>query len=510
MLKIEFKTWPNILKNCKNIFDKEPVLEFAIGPVCKYVIRRGGRSAQFSFFKKGMMPFWRIIKKNFHLTGTFESQIISEKNQIENIVDFQDEKKSYGLFVIWDVRENSFNCIFPVLKKIDELGKNTILFTKFDIYLKKKNEINSLKNNSVIFLGNLIYDLNSYEILKCFSNAHRLFDELLRETKNNDIIKFFKKHKNEIILGLEEILVFSDAVSKIINNIKCEYCFSLGGCFPIIAACKKYGIKTIMIQHGIYSDLEEITDEKEVPPPESSPRAADEILVWGEHAKKQISSFYNYDSDNKVIILGNPRFDSIIDRFVDKQRNKKFYEDLNINPRKKTVVFFSNTYAIGQGEPEGRYIEPIYALDKLYDKLKNKINLVIKLHPKETKKYYDKHMKNLQNIKIIKSEFSLYEILQHTDISTSTESTVLLESMIFKIPTVQLSLTKHGVRGDYYKYGATILFKKSDDFVSNIEKMISDKYDLSELKTNQRKYLDMNLVNLGSATNKIVEHLLNK
>ena len=109
MLKIEFKTWPNILKNCKNIFDKEPVLEFAIGPVCKYVIRRGGRSAQFSFFKKGMMPFWRIIKKNFHLTGTFESQIISEKNQIENIVDFQDEKKSYGLFVIWDVRENSFN-----------------------------------------------------------------------------------------------------------------------------------------------------------------------------------------------------------------------------------------------------------------------------------------------------------------------------------------------------------------------------------------------------------------
>ena len=120
-----------------------------------------------------------------------------------------------------------------------------------------------------------------------------------------------------------------------------------------------------------------------------------------------------------------------------------------------------------------------------------------------------KYLKNLNNVKMIKYEVSPYELYQHTDISVTVSSTTTLEAMIFKIPTLQFVLSKYGVRGErYYNYGAAILIRNADELIETIEKILSEKYDLSELKINQKKYLEKNLVNLGNATNKIVDHLL--
>ena len=128
--------------------------------------------------------------------------------------------------------------------------------------------------------------------------------------------------------------------------------------------------------------------------------------------------------DLTIHIFGNPRYDKIVKEYVNKKRTNEFYKKLNLDPNKKTVTFFSGTQVIDRGQPEKRFSTAINALDELYEKLNDKINLIIKLHPYESLKYYQKHkMRNFEKIKVIKNEVPLYELLQHTDISVSIEST---------------------------------------------------------------------------------------
>lgn len=511
-MKIGFETWPYILKNCKTIFNKEPILEYVMGLECKYIIRRERKKAQIFFLKRLVIPFWRIIKKHFHITESmiedFNPASLSKKEKIQDVID-KKFKKNYCIFAIWDSRVNYFEGIYDVLKKIDEMGEHSLLFTRYKVYIAKKKELSSLHNTSIIFVENLINYLTFIDIFKSYFNTHKLFNTLVRETTKEDIIKLEKKHKNEIIFIMENILLFSQAISKILKNKQCKFCFSLGGFFSLTAACKTLGIRTIMLQHGNFGN---VTNHKEYTamPPEFSPNADDEIILWGQKSLKQLQYIYNYDSSRKIFVLGNPRYD-IVNSYLNKKRNKDFYEKLQIDSKKKTVTFFSSTHAIDiyQHEFFDRHVQPIYSLDQMIEKFISEINIVIKLHPLETKKYYEKYLKNISKVRIIKNEVLPFELYQHTDIAMSVSSTSLLEAMLFNIPTLQLIVTEYGERGElYYKQGAAILINNTSELLNTIEKIINNDMDLSDLEKNQKKYVEMNLTNLGNATDKIVEHLL--
>ena len=488
-MNLQIDNWAYILNKCKNIFEKEPVLELVMGLVFQGAYGQRIKQTPLNFIKKWAAPFYWISKKNFS----------GGKNILNNIND-DDTKKSYAVFGIGMSRDNDFGCIFPVIKRMDELGEYTILFTNREVYSAKKDEINALEHNSRIFYEDLRYNLSSFEILKSFIQAQKLVKKLIRETKDEKIIDFAKKYKSSIITSLEGLMLSSKSISKILANKNCKFLFSLGT--PVFGATGiRTGIRTLMISHGCYVGDVVATSI------EYSPHNSSEIILWGEHPKKLFLPLCG--QNHKIFALGNPRYDLIIDKFVNKKRSEEFYEKLNIDPRKKNVVLFSETHSIDAGLAFGQFIEPIYALDILYSRLKTKINLIIKLHPNETRKYYEEYMgQSLAKIPIIKHEVPLYELLQHTDVSISINSTALLESMIFGIPTLQLGLTKHKVSSTYYKYGAAILITDTDELVDTVEKIISGVYDLSELKTNQKRFVELNLANLGNVTDVIVDHLL--
>lgn len=486
-MKLEIENWAYILNNCESIFKKEPILELAMGRSFVDIRSERIKPAPLNFIIKSASPVYFFLNK------------IHSKNQIEEIVDEMDVKKSYGVFDINEIRDDLFNTIFPIIKKMDKMGENTLLLTKRKIYLKRKEEIDSLNNNSVMFFEDLLFNLSFSEILDLYQRAHILYDKLLQETKDEKIFYFERKYRNKILLTLIIILVFSKSLSKIISSKNCLFFFSKGTpWFGIVG--KKYGIRTIMIQHGFHGRVVKN-------PIQYSPRRSDEKIVWGEETKTQIHPVCG--SNKKIFALGNPRYDNIIDRFVSKERNKEFYDKLKIDSDKKNVVFFSATHGIDKGFPREKFIEPIFALDKLYQSLKSEINLIIKLHPNETKKYYKNYMKkSFGEILIIKHGVSLYNLLQNTDISMAVDSTTTLESMIFRIPTLQLGLTKHKVISEYYKHGAAVLITKTDELIDTVKRIVTGTYDVSKLVMHQKRYLEMNLANLGNATNKIVEHLL--
>jgi hypothetical protein len=487
-LKFEIDNWAYILNKCKSIFEKEPVLELAMGSVFLYAYMQRIKPTPLNFIKKWAAPFYWICKKNF-----------SGGKKIDNTLDDGDVKKSYGVFGIGMSRDNDFGCIFPVLKRMDELGEHTILFTNREVYSVKKEEIEALKHNSLFFYDDLHYNLSSVEILKSFIHAQKLVDKLIRETKDEKIIDFARKYKSSLISSLESLMISSKSISKILVNKDCKFLFSLGT--PVFGAIGiRTGIRTVMIQHGYHGDEGMRTGIH------YSPHNSDEIIVWGERPKNQVLPVCG--SNHKIFAFGNPRYDMIIE-LLNNKRGKGFYNKLNIDQRKKNVVFFSETFGIDEGLPPEKFIEPIFALEKLYKSLKPKINLIIQLHPNETIKYYEKYMSELlTKVKIIKSEIPHFELLQHTDIMMSLSSTTLLESMIFGSPTLQLTLTEHKVSSEYYEYGATILITDTDELIDMVEKIISGVYDLTELKTNQKRFVEMNLANLGNATDIIVDHLL--
>ena len=211
-------------------------------------------------------------------------------------------------------------------------------------------------------------------------------------------------------------------------------------------------------------------------PPECSPHASDEILVWGEHSKKKLKALYEPSEEryNKYISIGNSQYDEVI-TYLTRKRNNKFYKDLYLDPNKKTVLFLSSTHAVDiYGEAcFDTYIKPISALDMLYDKLGTEINIIVKLHPSESMDHYKKYMTNVDRVVFLKDEIMLHEILLHTDIAITVSSTALVEAMIFSIPTIQLLMDGLVIRGEkYYRYGCAILIKDTDGLIQIIGNII--------------------------------------
>lgn len=495
-----------MLDTCKDLFDKYPLLEMVMGPVNKTVLM-GKQKTKWYYLKAfWLFPLW------------FSMKIMQKKKQVaclpqsKQSIQMINNELPTGIFRIEDVRSNNYGCIYPVLKKFDRLHHQSILFTRAAVFTKKNIELNSLENTQIILDVHILANLGIGDVFSCFFSAFAYYQRLIMYTKEKTVLNFERNYKYFILFKLAELLLNKKSISQYLEDINPRFIFSWGSYKPLLAVGNDVGIPKIMIQHGTFTNVKNPAGEsffyKESPPPELSPHYSDEIIVWGESSQKFIQKLYKYG--DKVIVLGNPRFDDIIEKYVGKEKSPLFYQKFGLDENKPTFVFFSGTHAIDDGQSAERNINPIIALDAIVEKLSSKVNVVVKLHPHENQKYYEQYMKHLDKITMMKNEVMIYELLQHTDIAASVESTTLLEAMIFKIPTLQLSLSKHGVRSDFYKNGAAVLIQSQQQLFDIIIEIVNNTYDFKYLSIKQQEYLEKNVANLGKATECIVNHLVKK
>jgi CDP-glycerol glycerophosphotransferase (TagB/SpsB family) len=482
-----------ILKKYDFDFKNEPILELVLGRI----LYENSKNTD----KLWSINKVSIIKMFLILLLPIITKVIYQK-KYDNIIKSQRSDKVY-LFASRTRTDVDFDNIFPVLKEVDSNKNKTILFIKNEIYEKKKEKIQKLNDCSVIFFENSLRKLKMKDAVKGFFNSIKLYKYFIKNINKDFVKEIEKNYKYRIIFAIEEILLFTASFEKELINKNIKLFFSVGH-RNFSNFCNKHKIRNILIQHGIIGDA--------TMNPTFSPHFSTNIIVWGENLKQRILKYYpEYEKTNKILALGSPRYDKVIENFVQKKRKKHFYEKLNIYPNKKNVVFFSQTHALHHERLNGDlYVfSPIKALDYLYERMNKDINLIIKLHPYEKTEHYEKYMKNINHVTIIKDEVSLYELLQYTDISISVTSTTLLESMIFEIPTLQLVLVKnlYGI-ADYYKHNASMLIENKDDLVDIIAKIVDDTIDLSEFKQSQKAYLEQNLANVGTASKKITDYLL--
>lgn len=479
---------PILLEVLGLAFEKYLVEKSPYGKLRQNILLDKISNAIKNFGLQYMLMIWRV-------TGYLvESWLNVWKYDIKNSNELTRNNFNY-LMYLPSTHPTDYNIMFPIIKKIDELGASSIVVTTTWTYKSKYEELNKLKNSEFVFLDNEIKNLNLFSFENLNEKVKQQFNGLTSYIENNnEILRILTSNKNFILYKLKIQKILEQIYINIITRwkIKAVIAVSLSG--ALLKASIEKGVKTIRLQHaGGYDDV--LIHPKE-----------EEFLVWGGYYKNKFSN--KASPRTHLEPLGCPKFDVVPD-LKKASQSDTFYKEFNLDKSKTMVVFFSKFH--GAGLTKNSSIMILEELKNLIHTFQEEINLIIKLHPSEDKILYSKTWdeSTLAKIKILKDEIPLYNLLQYCDIAISLPSTTILEAMAFDIPVVQVHFADYLKVIDFYKYGGGVLVRNREEFISTIDNLLHDKKYKQEIIENQRKFIDYSLTNLGSAAEKIAEYILN-
>ena len=190
----------------------------------------------------------------------------------------------------------------------------------------------------------------------------------------------------------------------------------------------------------------------------------DYIFVFGQNAKDGILRYVDKNLEKKVIVSGEPRFDLLKERYREffkaeiNQVQAKYKEFILINTsfsvanpqvgKEKLIDFIVNKSAYSDETKElllykmsflknvlQKYLEAIKILSEKFPD----INFVIRPHPSESKKTYEKYFKKHHNIVINREGNVVYWILAskaviHYDCTTGMEAVLAKRPVVSFLP----------------------------------------------------------------------------
>ena len=159
---------------------------------------------------------------------------------------------------------------------------------------------------------------------------------------------------------------------------------------------------------------------------------ADNTAVFGKYFKDILIKQGNYPHNNPVV-TGQPRTDILYEN-KNIYSKEKLYSNLGIDSKKKLVIFAS--------QPFSDINESKTTLSTVIHSLRNfpEIELIIKLHPNDSKSNYIKILNEHNYNAIILQDFDIYWLIYCCEFLMAISSTVLFEALIMNKPAVQLNL----------------------------------------------------------------------
>lgn len=225
----------------------------------------------------------------------------------------------------------------------------------------------------------------------------------------------------------------------------------------VIDAARKYQIKSIGVQHGTIHELHPNyifgpADCKHNP-------HTDFLLLWGKYYFDLLTKESCYQ-DKNLAIIGQLRMDDVLA----KDRVYLTLPDSIIKPTDKKVVFAS--------QPQrDESLRKRAAVDFLTS-MKNLHNLqaIIKIHPRESRDYYEKIAREMDvDAIIVGKEVDLFELILCSDIMITCFSTVGSEAVCMRKPLIVIDHLEQDVMG-YIQNGVAL---KSTD-AESLERHIKD------------------------------------
>ena len=404
-----------------------------------------------------------------------------------------------------NLRNTDFNFLFvlnthdhiitalPVLENMDKMGEKILVVTFKGVYSKYREDFDKLKNVKVIFFE---YELKNLPFKRFFQVIKEIKDKMgILKSYNMDkaVKKALLEDLNYIKFHLKTELLQYYFFEKVFNT------FDIKGAVSIVFTtafeiAKERNIPTFILQHGIGGE-------------DAWPYISAYIFAYDDETKIKLDELL--DNTVEVLPLGAPRFEYLAKRGKNLKRrdfNKKISKPVNA----KNVTYIS----VGTKEFENK--ELFLALRKMWQKLPDDVNLIIKSHPrevynikKEIKKTFSKE--ELRGTVFIKKEIDFYEISANSDVAISAISTGMQESMAMDIPTLQVNFTgePYSKAYDLSSFGWKEPINDSDIMVNEVLSILSDNKRYEEVIEKQRWLKNRMFKNFGNCGKVIAETIVN-
>lgn len=430
--------------------------------------------------------FWNIKRSKY-----------DKINEILNIIFslFFSYKKRYKknspsiLFV--EFNTNRYKKLFDLSKKTNH---NFIFFNKRRPYIWDKNSfflflfsnIGIVKSKSSSNIKNTMEEkINQHESF--FKNFFSISDTSFWNLIKEDFHKFLERKQLE---SQNAILSTKNLLKKI--SFSMILIFNESGLNEqiIIHFAKKYGIKIIMLQHGLSWETNETKKIRAFSG--NFPIKSDKFLVWGNIVK-------NFCLDNgipkeKIQVSGSMLYDD----FKNIPKSKNDYVLFATSSPQNNHIFdytvSTNTFY------EKSIIEVVESVKKF-----NK-QLIVKLHPSEFEIDITQIIKKIDPSILILKHVDILPLISSCEVLiTHDTSTTILEGLIFEKPIISLKTKSYFGIPVTEKFDACVN-TDIENFSQNFEKIINNKKFRNEIIKNGKLFLNNYLSFLGNSSDELLKN----
>ena len=400
-----------------------------------------------------------------------------------------------------------------LLNELGTLGKNVYLLNQRRpaVFNKKSLEIVKKTNCKII-------DLSSFEkkMKSIISTKMKLFLENLEKVWSHDNVfeKIFKIESYTLWDSIKPIFSemcndrFVESYRRILLLDKLFHEFKISQILEwaetgqeekeVLAVSKKFGIKSIMLQHSMFPISEVWKPFGRFLSLFSHEFQSEYQVIWGDLTMKYAIS--NGLNKEKLLITGSPRHDPFFLLEKNSKKTGKILLATSSPPAWSTADLSTNVFL-----KYDHYVKEIFRVIKKYpDK-----QLVVKPHPQSD--FMNNAIELINetdsNAKII-LDANLPELINDCDLVIGfNTSTILLESLILQKPTISLITDDWAKENEIMKMNAVMIIDEIDKVESGISKILSDKNYEDEIKNNSKKFLDDYLSNHEIASEQLVKTL---
>jgi len=400
-----------------------------------------------------------------------------------------------------------------LIQQLSELDKNIFLLNQRRpaIWNKKSLEIirkSKCKIIDLLTFKNKIKSKITEEKKLLFNNLEKIWtnDSLFEKLFSIDSFTFWYSIKSNFIKmcqdrfseSLERILLLDEFFYQYKISVILEWAETGQEEKEVLAVSKKYGIKSVMLQHSMFPVAKSWQQFDRFLALFSRFHQSEKQAIWGDLTKDHIIS--KGLNKEKLLITGSPRHDT----FFSLEKNQKSTGKILLATTGPPGVFTeSSTTDVFLKYDE--YIKEIFRVIKKYpDK-----QLIVKPHPQSD--FINNALELINqidsNAKII-VDADLPELINQCDLVISfNTSTILLESLILQKPTISLITEDWATDNEIIKMNAVMAIDDIKNIESSISKIMSNQDYRLDLKKNANLFLENYLSNHGTASKKLVSVL---
>jgi len=395
-----------------------------------------------------------------------------------------------------------------LIKNISKSNKNIILLNQRRPAVWNWKSLQLIKNSKckIIHLYNFEKNIqkNLEQELKIFNkklNEIWISDNILEKIFTVDGISFWHSIKNSFIKicesrfkeSIHRILLANELFKTLNVSVILEWAETAQEEKDILQVAKKFGIKSVLLQHAMYPTSKIFEPFGRFLSYFSYPSISDKQAVWGD-IMKQYAIEHGYKEGN-LLVTGSPRHD----RFFNPAISSKSEGIIILATSGATGITAKYSTTLARLNYDKYTKETIQTLKKITNK-----KIIVKLAP------HQEHVGIANVIELIKEidptitvviNADLTELISSCDVLiTFNNSTIALESLILGKPTASIQTEEWLDEEEIVKSGAILSISDMAKIENGLTKLIYDQEFRQQLQYNAKTFVKQYLANGGNAS----------